>query len=145
MYTNILIPIDGSPLSMNAMQTSMTFARDAGAKVTVLTVVEPFHTFTASPEQLESTREEYDKQAREQAGTYLATAEQKAKSLGVACEVVLADSDDPYLAIIDTAVQRRCDLIAMASHGRRGVAALVLGSVTTKVLTHSKIPVLVYR
>ncbi|HEY9215038.1 MAG TPA: universal stress protein, partial [Ancylobacter sp.] len=61
------------------------------------------------------------------------------------CDVVQVEGGDPYLAIIDTATQRGCDLVAMASHGRRGVAALILGSVTTKVLTHSNIPVLVYR
>lgn len=145
MYSHILIPIDGSPLSMTAMQTSIAFARDAGAKVTVLTVVEPFHIFTVSPDQLEATREQYEGEARTQAANYLAAAEREARLLGVPCDVVQVEGGDPYLAIIDTATQRGCDLVAMASHGRRGVAALILGSVTTKVLTHSNIPVLVYR
>ncbi len=145
MYSHILIPIDGSPLSMTAMQTSIAFARDAGAKVTVLTVVEPFHIFTVSPDQLEATREQYEGEARTQAANHLAAAEREARLLGVPCDVVQVEGGDPYLAIIDTATQRGCDLVAMASHGRRGVAALILGSVTTKVLTHSNIPVLVYR
>ena len=68
-----------------------------------------------------------------------------AKAMGVACETALVEDDHPYQAIIDTAAKRGCDLIAMASHGRRGIAALVLGSETTKVLTHSTIPVLVFR
>lgn len=145
MYSHILIPIDGSPLSMGAMQTAMAFARDAAAKVTVLTVVEPFHIFTIAPEQLQARRDAYEKDARAHAAEFLAAAEREAKLLGVHCEVVQAESDDPYLVIVETALKRGCDLIAMASHGRRGIAALLLGSVTLKVLTHSKVPVLVYR
>ena len=145
MYSHILIPIDGSPLSMAAMKTAMAFARDADAKVTVLTVVEPFHIFTASPENLQATRGEYDKHARTHAAEFLAAAEREAKLLGIRCEIAQTTSDDPYPVIIETATKRGCDLIAMASHGRRGIAALLLGSVTQKVLTHSKVPVLVYR
>jgi nucleotide-binding universal stress UspA family protein len=145
MYSHILIPIDGSPLSRTAMQTAMAFARDAGAKVTVLTVVEPFHIFTASIDQVEATREEYKQHAKAEAAGHLAVAEREAKLLGVHCEVVQVEGDDPYLVIIETAAKRECDLIAMASHGRRGINALILGSVTHKVLTHSKVPVLVYR
>lgn len=145
MYSHILIPIDGSPLSMTAMQTAMAFARDAGAKVTVLTVVEPFHIFTVAPEQLQSRRDAYEKETRAHAAEFLAAAEREAKLLGLQCDVVQAESDDPYLVIVETASKRGCDLIAMASHGRRGIAALLLGSVTLKVLTHSKVPVLVYR
>lgn len=145
MYSHILLPIDGSPLSMTAMKSAMAFARDADAKVTVLTVVEPFHIFTTAPDKLEATREEYDKQARAQAAEFLAAAEHEARSLGIRCETVQTIHDDPYRVIIDTAAARGCDLVAMSSHGRRGVAALVLGSVTQKVLTHSKVPVLVYR
>lgn len=145
MYSHILIPIDGSPLSRIAMLTAMEFARDAGAKVTVLTVVEPFHIFTASTAQVEATREEYRQHAKAEAAGHLAVAEREAKALGVPCDVVQIESEAPYREIIKTATQHGCDLIAMASHGRRGVAALILGSVTTKVLTHSKIPVLVFR
>lgn len=145
MYSHILIPVDGSPLSTTAMQTSMAFARDAGAKVTVLAVIEPFHVFTLAPDQMEATREQYEHHAREQGASWLAAAEREAKLLGVHCDAILTVGEDPYRDIIVTATERGCDLIAMASHGRRGVAALVLGSVTTKVLTHSKIPVLVYR
>ncbi|MFC0220341.1 nucleotide-binding universal stress UspA family protein [Pseudochelatococcus lubricantis] len=145
MFSHILIPDDGSPLSTTAMQAALEFARDAGAKVTVLTVIEPYSIFTASPEQLESTRAEYERLSRTQAGNILAAAEREAKRLGVPCEAVQTESDDPYLAIIETAAQRGCDLIAMASHGRRGISALVLGSVAQKVLTYSTVPVLVYR
>lgn len=145
MYSHLLVPIDGSALSRTAMLSAMEFARDASAKVTVLTVVEPFHIFTVSSEQLETTREGYRQHAKAEAAAVLAVAESEAKHFGIPCDVVQIESDDPYREIIRTAAQRGCDLIAMASHGRRGVAALVLGSVTTKVLTHSKIPVLVFR
>jgi len=145
MFGHVLIPTDGSHLSTAAMQAAMTFARDAGAKATALTVVEPFHIFSASPDQVETTRADYEERARAHAGEILAAAEHEARRLGVSCDVLQLQSDDPYLAIIDTAQERGCDLIAMGSHGRRGVAALVLGSVTQKVLTHSKLPVLVYR
>lgn len=145
MYSHILIPIDGSPLATTAMRTSLAFAQDAGARTTVLIVVEPFHIFTASPEQVEATRDGYQRHARELAGKYLAEAEEEARRRGVPCDAVMIEGDDPSFDIIDTATQRGCDLIAMASHGRRGVAALLLGSVTMKVLTQSKIPVLVYR
>lgn len=145
MYRHILIPTDGSTLSLAAAQKALEFARDAVAKVTVLTVVEPFHVFTSDTEKLESTAEEYERQAGRAAGSHLADVALKAEAMGVACDTVQVVSDEPYQAIIDVASQKGCDLIAMASHGRRGLAALVLGSVAVKVLTHSTIPVLVYR
>ncbi|MEP9395960.1 universal stress protein [Mesorhizobium sp. KR2-14] len=145
MYNHILIPTDGSPLSTVAVEKGLAFARDAGAKVTVLTVVMPFHVISGRSDQLSSTPAEYEQQSQEAASAYLSEAEMKARSLGVPCEAVLARHDQPYRAIIDTAKDKGCDLIAMASHGRRGVSAIVLGSETVKVLTHSTIPVLVYR
>lgn len=145
MYNHILIPTDGSPLSSVAVEKSLAFARDAGAKVTVLNVAEPFHVFSAETAQLSDTKDEYERQSKEQASQYLAEAELKAKTFGVPCEAVMVRQDQPYKAIIETAKAKGCDLIAMASHGRKGVSAIVLGSETVKVLTHSTIPVLVYR
>lgn len=145
MYHHVLVPTDGSPLSTEAVEKSMVFAKDTGARVTVLTVVEPFHVFSAGADQLAATQTEYERHSREQADRYLVDAALKAKAHGVVFDSLEVEDDHPYQAIIDTAEQRGCDLIAMASHGRRGVAAVVLGSETTKVLTHSKIPVLVYR
>jgi len=145
VFAHILIPTDGSPLSSQAVEKGLAFARDAGAKATVMTVTVPFHLLTADPEQLSDTRPEYERHARQQAAGVLAAAERAAKALGVACDVVDVEHEHPYQAIIDTAAKRGCDLIAMASHGRRGISALVLGSETVKVLTHSTIPVLVYR
>ena len=145
MYHHILIPTDGSPLSTVAVEHSMDFARDANAKVTVLTVVSPFDAFSTDAVGLVDTRTDYERRARMQAAQILTDAQLKAKARGVPCEVEQVESDSPYDVIIRTADKRGCDLIAMASHGRRGVAAIVLGSETLKVLTHSKIPVLVYR
>jgi nucleotide-binding universal stress UspA family protein len=145
MYHHILIPTDGSPLSTVAVEHSMDFARDADAKVTVLTIVSPFHVFSNDAGQLTDTCAEYEQRVRMQATEILTDAQIKAKARGVRCDVLQLQSDSPYEAIISTAEKSKCDLIAMASHGRRGVAAILLGSETLKVLTHSKIPVLVYR
>ena len=145
MYQHVLIPTDGSPLSAAAVEKGMQFARDAGAKVTVVTVVEPFHVLSTDSRQIAESRAGYARHAKEEAARYLTEAERQAKALGVRCEVVQVEDDHPYKAIIDTAAKKGCDLIAMASHGRRGVSALVIGSETVKVLTHSTTPVLVYR
>jgi nucleotide-binding universal stress UspA family protein len=145
MFTHVLIPTDGSPLSAQALERGLEFARDAGAKVTVLTVVEPFHLLSTDPDQLAETEATYRQRTASQAAKLLAAAEHSAKILGVPCHVLQVEDEHPYSAIIDTAAAHNCDLIAMASHGRRGVSALILGSETMKVLTHSKIPVLVYR
>jgi nucleotide-binding universal stress UspA family protein len=145
MFTHVLIPTDGSELSDQAVQNGIGFARDAGARVTFLTVVEPFHVFTTDSVQLESTRADYLAHAERQAAATLARARAGAEAAGVAADTLQVVSDQPYAAIIDAAASRGCDLIAMASHGRRGLAAVVLGSQTLKVLTHSAVPVLVYR
>lgn len=145
MYKHILIPTDGSPLSSRAVEQSLTFAGEIGAKVTVLTVIEPFHVFTTHTEQLSETRAIYERQAKEHSARHLAEIEDRAGALGVEAATLSVESDDPHQTIIDTAARTGADLVAMASHGRRGISALVLGSVTLKVLTHSTIPVLVYR
>jgi len=145
MYTHILVPTDGSPLSDYAVGEALVLARSVNARVTLFTAIEPFQLIAFAPEQVAETRDAYDRHARHEAEQRLQRGEAKAASLGVSCDTVIANSGDPHQAIIDTANDLGCDLIAMASHGRRGVSALVLGSVTAKVLTHSTIPVLVYR
>lgn len=145
MPHHILIPTDGSDLSATAVERALSLAQALSARVTILTVVEPFRIVTTEVEQLERTRAEYERFASEQASRLLSEVESKAKALGVPCEAVQLKGDHPYKAIIDTAKAKGCDLIAMASHGRGGVSAVLLGSETLKVLTHSKIPVLVYR
>ena len=145
MFQHILVPSDGSLLSSSAVDKALDLARETGAKVTVLTAIEPFHVLSTDSKQLADTRVTYERHAKAEAARHLAEAERKAKGLGVQCNVVQVEHDHPYMAIIETAKKSGCDLIAMASHGRRGVSALVIGSETTKVLTHSSIPVLVYR
>ena len=145
MYKHILIPTDGTPLSETAVDKGVAFAREIGAKVTVMMAIEPAPMVMMAMVQLTEQQNRYHQHAAEQATRHLDEASAKAKMAGVACATVQIDHDNPYQAIIDTAVKEGCDLIAMASHGRRGISALVLGSETMKVLTHSTIPVLVFR
>jgi nucleotide-binding universal stress UspA family protein len=145
MYKSILIPTDGSELADKAVKSGIAFAGEINAKVTFLTVAAPFHIFTLDTQVVEDTPEEYRKRMREHTAKTLEKAVSAAKTAGVACDTVQVEHEHPYQAIIDTAKSRGCDLIMMASHGRRGMSAIVLGSETVKVLTHSKIPVLVHR
>jgi nucleotide-binding universal stress UspA family protein len=145
MYTNILIPTDGSELAGKAVQHGIALAKRIGAKVTVLTVLPPFHVFTTDPQMIEDTPALYKARMQEHAEEILGTVARAAQAAGAACEMVHVEHEHPYQAIIDTAVSKGCDLIVMASHGRHGISAIILGSETLKVLTHSKIPVLVHR
>jgi nucleotide-binding universal stress UspA family protein len=111
----------------------------------VLTVLPPFHTFTTDTQMIEDTPAQYKARMQKHAEKTLGAVADAARAEGVACEMVQVEHEHPYQAIIDTAVSKGCDLIVMASHGRHGISALVLGSETVKVLTHSKIPVLVHR
>ncbi len=145
MFKHLLLPTDGSKLSEAATQKGIEFAKGAMAKVTGLYVIPEFHIFTYRTEMLEDTREQYAKDCQAHAAQYLAVIERAAKEAGVPCETAVETRDHPYEAIIEAAEKRGCDLIVMASHGRRGVQGVLLGSETQKVLTHSKIPVLVCR
>lgn len=145
MHSHILVPTDGSELSDEAVQYGITLAKAANARVTGVTVSPPFHAFSTDPEMIEETVETYRKRINTVAAQRLDKVSDAAKAAGVNCEVVHAEHEHPYKAIIDIANNKGCDLIVMASHGRRGLTAIVLGSETVKVLTHSTIPVLVYR
>ncbi|NIX75053.1 universal stress protein [Microvirga terricola] len=145
MYRNILIATDGSSLAARAIDHGVQLAKAVNAKVIVLTVTERFHVFTIDAEQLEDTASTFRHHMKGQATKTLSEAAKLAEDAGVEIEKVHLEDDEPYRAIIRTAEARRCDLIVMASHGRGGVSALLLGSETMKVLTHSRIPVLVVR
>ena len=145
MYKHILIPTDGSELSEQAINYGVDLAKGANAKVTGITVSTPFHIHSVEPGALTDNVESYTARMSTAAANWLAYVRDVAAAAGVSCEVVHAQHEHPYHAIIDTATNRGCDLILMASHGRRGISAIVLGSETVKVLTHSTIPVLVYR
>jgi nucleotide-binding universal stress UspA family protein len=145
MYKHILIPIDGSSLANSGLEQALALARELGASVTVLTVTSPFEMPAMETVQLEGVRGVYENQTRELAASYLSEAAGKASTAGVACVTEMRESESPYQVIVDVAMTRNCDLIAMSSHGRGGMAALLLGSQTQKVLAHSTLPVLVYR
>jgi nucleotide-binding universal stress UspA family protein len=113
--------------------------------VTAITVTPTFHTFAVEPVMVTDTPEQYEKDCAAWAAKYLGTVAAAAGAAGVPCKTLHAIHDHPYEAIIDATRKEGCDLIFMASHGRKGMSALVLGSETTKVLTHSKTPVLVCR
>ena len=145
MYKRILIPTDGSKLADSAVHHGVALAKALGADVTALTVTAPFQVLSVMPHMVEATREEYKIQMQQYAAATLAAVAGEAKTSGVAYETLHVEDEHPYQAIIETARLKGCDLIVMASHGRRGVSAILLGSETVKVLTHSKIPVLVHR
>ena len=145
MYKHILIPTDGSDLSNKAIRHGVALAKTINAKVTGITVTVPFHVFAVDPETVTDTPDSYGKRMSAAATKYLTQVKDAAAAAGITCSVIDAEQENPYSAIIDAANKNACDLIVMASHGRRGVSAVVLGSETVKVLTHSKIPVLVCR
>ena len=145
MYRHILVPTDGSDLSAVAVDQALELARTLGAKVTALTVAEPMHFLTVTPGATVNLRAEYEKQLQEDGIRILGAVEAKAGAAGVPVETLQVAAGDAWQAIVDTAKDHGCDLIAMASHGRRGVSAFLMGSVTTKVLGHARVPVLVYR
>jgi nucleotide-binding universal stress UspA family protein len=145
MFKQILLPTDGSELSERAVLAGVSFAKDVGAQVTGLTVRPEFHTFAYRAEVLEDTEEEFNASTEQQAEKYLSFIRDATRTAGVDCALVQVASDDPYEAILQIAKERKCDLIIMASHGRRGIKGMLLGSETQKVLVHSDIPVLVYR
>lgn len=145
MFTHILLPTDGSALSEAAIDKGIRFAKGLGARVTVVCAVPELDFFTYETEIPKDVKEKSRQQSHERAEQYLAWASRRAKEHGVPCATVCTTDDQPHAAIIRTAEEKGCDLIMMASHGRKGVRGLLIGSETQKVLTLSKIPVLVYR
>ena len=145
MYAHILIATDGSKLAGKAVQHGIALAKQLGAKITALTVSPPFHTLTTDTQMIEDTPAQYKTRIQVRAEKILDPITKTAQAAGVPSETIHAEHEHPYQAIIDIAASKHCDLIVMSSHGRRGIAAVILGSETVKVLTHSKIPVLVYR
>jgi nucleotide-binding universal stress UspA family protein len=145
MFKHILLPTDGSAVSAAGVEKGIELAAALGAKVTALVVVEQFHVLTLNPKQLESSRQDYEATATRHANEALEAARAKAEAAGVPLETQMLRGDHPHEVIVATAKAEGCDLIAMASHGRRGVSAMVLGSQTARVVTHATVPVLVLR
>jgi nucleotide-binding universal stress UspA family protein len=147
MFKNILVPTDGSQLCQDSARSAISFAKDAGARVCAF-YAKPEYPVTYYGEGAlidPTTPEQFAELADQQARENLSYIEQICADAGVPCSTVTVTSDVPYEAIIETANERGCDLIYMASHARRGLAHFFLGNETDKVLTHTKIPVLVFR
>ncbi|MGY4474106.1 universal stress protein [Bradyrhizobium sp. USDA 3364] len=140
MYRHILIPTDGSELAEHGVTHGLALAKSLGAKVSVIFVVEPFSEIGGRYRELLARFVEIRK---EEATRALDHAAQAAKSAGVPCETSQVESGQPHQAIIAAAEDKDCDLIVMSSHGRSGLSMLLIGSVTNKVLTQAKTPVLV--
>ena len=145
MYKHILIPTDGTALSEAAVTQGIALARSVGARVTGMTVSPPYQMLAVDPVMISDTAESYQAECETRAAKVLDVVESAAGSAGVSCDVVHVVAEHPYEAIIDTAKGKGCDLICMASQGRKGLSAILLGSETVKVLTHSKTAVLVCR
>jgi nucleotide-binding universal stress UspA family protein len=146
MYKHILVSTDGSELARKGVDQALALARSLGAKVTLVTVTERLPVYAGFDGGLTAMAyDDYTASQRGAAEQVLATAREAAAGSGDTVETVLVENALPAEAIITTARARGCDLIVMASHGRRGIGRLVLGSVTAEVLTHSDVPVLVVR
>ena len=144
MYQRILVPTDGSDLSRKAAQTAVSLARLTGAQLRTISVKEPFPYSALSEMQPVPPQEFYDAQERI-ASSRVQAVHEAARAAGVACQGHTVEALHPWEAVLDYARSEQADLIVMASHGRRGLNALLLGSETQKVLTHGSLPVLVVR
>lgn len=145
MFKHILLPTDGSPLSEAAMRKGIQFAKALNAKITGICVIPALPYVGCEAEIGAEFRKQAEEAVQAEVNKNLLAIAKAANEAGVECETAKVKSVHPYEAIIEIAAKKGCDLIIMASHGRRGVGALLIGSETQKVLTHSKIPVLVYR
>ena len=143
MYKHILVPTDGSELSQSAVRHGVALAKENGAKVTFINVVMPFHVIAADSEMLSDTRSQYEKHARQRAERVLAECAQAARSAGVRSEGRFTINERPYEDIVKAAED--ADLVVMASHARKGMKGLLLGSQTHRTITHGQTPVLVIR
>ena len=144
MFKHILIATDGSELAAKAVAVGLTLAKQLNCKVTAVTATEPWRKLVAGEAAI-GFLDEYEKATDETASRILATVVELARKSDVACATVQAKDQYPAEGILDTAKKAGCDLIVMASHGRRGLGRLLLGSEAVKVLTHSTVPVLICR
>ena len=145
MFQHILIPTDGSDLSRKAVLYGVQLAKECGSRVTALTLTEPYRVASMDAVLVSIGEDEYEEESRRVSERALEQVRMAAAATGVSCDTIREVHDQPYRAIIDAAHAKGCDLIVMASHGRRGVSALLLGSETQRVLIHSKVPVLIVR
>src|ERR1700741_1560539 len=142
MYRHILIPTDGSKPAEHGAAHGLALAKSLGAKISVIFVLEPFSEMSG---RFLEVAAKYAELRKEQATTVLDRMAKAAKEAGVSCETIQTENGQPHQAIIATAEEKGCDLIVMSSHGRSGLSMLLIGSVTNKVLTQAKTPVLVFQ
>lgn len=148
MYKRILIATDGSELATKAVEHAMSLAKLAGAPVVVATVTEAWSSLDlarAARHGNQNPITQYEEMAISAANHVLEKAAQLAKSHGVSCELLHVQDRHPAEGIVAAATDKGCDLIVMASHGRRGISRMLLGSQANEVLTHSKIPILIVK
>lgn len=146
MYRKILLPTDGSALCDSAAQKGIEFAKFAGAGIVAFHAI-PATSYLIYTEAGPSDvlAEQFERDARVRGERLVEALKSRAGEAGVPCETLLLTNDHPWEGIIEAATTAGCDLIFMASHGRRGLSAMLLGSETARVLTHTKVPVMVYR
>lgn len=145
MYKHILIATDGSELAQKAVGQGLTLARALDAKVLVINVTEPWTSVVSGELAFPYPVPEYEKNAAANASKVLASAIDIARKVGIPCETLHVKDRYPADGIVETAKARGCDLIVMASHGRRGISRMLLGSDANKVVTLSTVPVLICR
>ncbi len=148
MYKNILIPTDGSELAGKAVSHGLALAKLLNAKVSIVTVTELWSAFEMARRVETIDRqaiEHYEESAARRAEKVLKSASESAEKLGIDCKLIHIKDEHPAEGIIEAASSNNHDLIVMASHGHRGLKKILLGSIASEVVSHSKIPVLIYR
>jgi len=147
MFKKILAPTDGTKLSLKAVDKAIELAKETGASLAIVTVAPPYPATPVGDGYMLDTMsiDAWDKAMKRNSDRILAAAAKRAQAKGVVVTLLTANDNPPYAGILAVATKRKCDLIVMASHGRGSLSALLLGSETMKVLTHSRIPVLVCR
>ncbi|WP_153100112.1 universal stress protein [Paraburkholderia hayleyella] len=144
MFKHILVPTDGSDLSQKAIDGAIGLARSLGARLTAYACL-PQYPYASFSEVVIEPPVDFQVRSEHEARLHLRQIEDAARLAGIACESQTSVHPAPYLGIIEAAEHGGCDLIFMASHGRRGLGSLLIGSETQRVLTHTKVPVIVYR
>jgi nucleotide-binding universal stress UspA family protein len=144
MFKHILVPTDGSELSQKAINGAIDLAQSVGARVTAYACL-PQYPYSSFSEVVVELPEDFQARSEREARSHLMEVEDVARRAGVDCTSQTSVHPSPFLGIIEAAEQGGCDVIFMASHGRRGLGSLLIGSETQRVLTHTKIPVIVYR
>jgi len=148
MYKSIMLPYDGSPLSEKALDQGLALAKSSGSTVTLLYVLTPHHLLLGGGRPvpgLKKLEQQFQDELKKKANEMLESAKKRAAGASVECNTSIEEGASPHEVIIARASHLKCDLIIMASHGRRGLEGVLIGSETVKVLTHPKIPVLVVR